>query len=85
MLEYSTIKKIFSAAAELREDYENLREAYGVSDIETRKAWFRYCGAMDILQAIGGAELEDEFLEWYNDRQTDRLKYCKGVYENEKL
>lgn len=70
MLEYSTIKKIFTAAADLREDYENLREAYGVSDAETRKAWFRYCGATDILQAIGGTELEDEFLEWYNDRHT---------------
>ena len=71
MLEYSTIKKIFTAAADLREDFENLREAYGISDPETWKSSARYLGAMDIIQAIGGTELEDEFLEWYNERQTD--------------
>lgn len=71
MLEYSTIKKIFTAAADLREDYETLWKIYGLNDPETRKAAAKYIGAMDIVQAIGGTELEDEFLEWYNDRQTD--------------
>ena len=70
MLEYSTIKKIFAAAADLREDFDNLRETYGLSDAETWRANARYCGAMDIIQAIGGTELEDEFIEWYNDRHT---------------
>ena len=53
--------------AELRDDYIALRETYGIDDPEVWKACARYCGAADVIQAIGGAELEDEFYEWYKE------------------
>lgn len=67
MIEYSTMKKVFATTAELKEDFIALRETYGISDPEVWKACARYCGAVDVIQAIGGQELEDEFLEWYKE------------------
>lgn len=67
MIEYSTMKKVFTTAAELREDFIALQETYGIYDKAGQKALTRYLGAIDVIQAIGGTELEDEFLDWYKE------------------
>lgn len=59
--------RVFDTAAEMRERYLKITNPDIANISEYYSAKKEFSGALDIIEAIGGAELVNEFYMYYNE------------------